>query len=70
MLKIKKNDRKNWKDQVLFSALLAFFGDGEIAIDTEGYHRKEGVMRLYESPWKATDRKWTHCRKFNENDRI
>ena len=58
------------KDQVLFSALLAFFGDGEIAIDTEGYHTKEGVMRLYESPWKATDRKKTHCRKFNENDRM
>ena len=42
------------KGQVLFSALLAFLGDGEIAIDTEGYHTKEGVMR----------------RKFNENDRI
>jgi hypothetical protein len=27
-------------------------------------------MRLYESPSKATDRKWTHCRKLNENDRI
>ena len=25
-------------------------------------------MRLCESPWKATDRKWTHCRKFNENE--
>jgi hypothetical protein len=31
------------KGQVLFSALLAFLGDGEIAIDTEGYHTKEGV---------------------------
>jgi uncharacterized protein YegP (UPF0339 family) len=27
-------------------ALVAFFGDGEIAIDTEGYHAKDGVMRL------------------------
>jgi hypothetical protein len=34
------------KEQVLFSALVAFFGDGEIAIDTEGYHAKDGVMRL------------------------
>ena len=58
------------KRQVLFSALIESFVDGEIAIDTEGYHKKEGVMRLYESPWKATDRKWTHCRKINENDRI
>ena len=58
------------KRQVLFSALVESFVDGEIAIDTEGYHKKEGVMRLYESPWKATDRKWTHCRKLNENDRI
>jgi hypothetical protein len=58
------------KNQVLLSALVESFVDGEIAIDTEGYHTKEGVMRLYESPWKAADRKWTHCRKLNENDRI
>ena len=45
------------KNQVLLSALVEYFVDGEIAIDTEGYHTKEGVMRLYESPWKATDRK-------------
>ena len=58
------------KSQVLFSALVQSFVDGEIAIDTERYHTKEDVMRLYESPWKATDRKWTHRRKLNENDRI
>jgi hypothetical protein len=45
------------KSQVLFSALVQSFVDGEIAIETEGYHRKEGVIQLYESPWKATDRK-------------
>jgi hypothetical protein len=45
------------KSQVLFSAMVEYFVDGEIAIDTTGYHKKEGVMRLYESPWKETDRK-------------
>lgn len=34
------------KRQVLFSALVESFVDGEIAIDTEGYYTKEGVMRL------------------------
>jgi hypothetical protein len=28
------------KIQVLFSALVEYFVDGEIAIDTEGYHKK------------------------------
>ena len=45
------------KSQVLFSAMVEYIVDGEIAIDTTGYHKKEGVMRLYESPWKETDRK-------------
>jgi hypothetical protein len=58
------------KSQVLFSAFVESFVDGEIAIDTEGYHRKEGVMPLYDTPWKVNDHKWTHCRKLNENDRI
>ena len=34
------------KSQVLFSALVEYVVDGGIAIDTEGYHKKEGVMTL------------------------
>ena len=55
--RFKKMTERTGKNQVLLSALVESFVDGEIAIDTEGYHTKEGVMRLYESPWKATDRK-------------
>jgi hypothetical protein len=44
------------KSQVLFSALVESFVDGEIAIDTEGYHKKG---ECHASVWITMEGHWS-----------